>query len=462
MAIAKVALIKTAPERTVQGQWYRRPGLGLCVLASFLERHGYDCEIIDMSFFGLTLGDAVERARRSGAKLFGITAMTHEIDRAHELASHIKGRVPGSVAAVGGPHVTALPFETLGEFPSFDFGIAGEGEYALKGLMDCLDGKAALGGIKGLIYREDGRVVVNGQGDRIPDLDALPFPNWDHYPPVEEYPIFSSRGCPFSCKFCMRVLGRKVRYRSPENVVDEMEYVVDRYGPRRISFQDETFTVNPERAHAVMDLIMRRGLHRRVKWDICARVTDLDEALCRRLKEAGCYKVGVGVESGNDEILRRVGKGITTAAAARGVEAAKRAGLKTEAYYILGHPDETEENIRETIRFAARLNTTTAAFGIMVPYPGTAIYDMAKRGEGGYKVISRSWSDYNKHLGNAVELEGISRRRLEMLQMSAYLNFYIRNLRIGDLLGYVMEKRAAVCHMLRKLILNRDYHGAKA
>lgn len=460
MKVDKVVLIKTAPERIIQGQWYHRPWLGLGVLAAYIAERGYDCEIIDMHFFELTLPDLLERVGSSNANFFGITSMTHEINRAHEIAKAIKETSPDSLVAVGGPHVTALPTQTLKEFPYFDFGVVGEGENTLYELFNAINNDKPLDSISGLTHRRGNEVVVNESGKWIDDLDSLPFPKWDFYPPCEEYPIYSTRGCPFNCSFCMRVLGKTVRYRSPESVVGEMEFVAKRFSPKKFTFQDETFTINLKNANRVLDLIIQRGLHKKVQWDISTRVNIGDLDFYKRLKEAGCYKICIGVESGNDEILKRIGKGITKKDAINCVELARKASLNTEAYYILGHPHETKENILETIDFAARLNTTVATFGIMVPYPGTAIYDLAVKGEGGYKIISNDWRDFNKHLGNALELEGISRKELESLQMKAYLTFYLRNLRIVELCRFVWEKRAAISFLFKKLL--KSYIGERA
>ena len=451
----KIVLIKTAPEKILQGQWYQRPWMGLGVLASFLMNQGIDCEIIDMQFFNLSMSDTIRKIQKSKADFFGITAMTHEINRAHELAAAIKNINPHSMIMLGGPHVTALPMQTMKEFPHFDFGVFGEGELTIKELIYSVTNGHSIRQIKGLTFRDENDVIVNSSRPWLEDLDSLPFPAWDFYPKCKEYPIYSSRGCPFSCAFCMRVLGKKVRYRSPKNVVDEMESVVEKYSPVRITFQDETFTVNLSRANEILELIIQRGLNKKVIWDISTRVNIGDLSFYKRLKKAGCYKICIGVESGNDNVLREIGKGITKKDAERCVELAKKVGLKTEAYFILGHPNENESKMLETINFAAKLNTTTAAFGIMVPYPGTKIYDMATKGEAGYKIITHKWSDFNKHLGNALELENLGRKKLELLQLKAYLTFYIKNYRFKELIMYVIDKRRALIFTFKKLFLKR-------
>lgn len=284
------------------------------------------------------------------------------------------------------------------------------------------------------------------------DLDALPRPAWDLYGPSDVYQIYASRGCPFRCIFCMRALGDTVRYRSPKNVVDEFEEVLERYGPKRIDFSDETFTMRRAWVLEICDELERRGLHRRMPWFANGRVNTVDEDLLRRIRRAGCVRMGFGIESGNQAILEAAQKGTTIAQIERVIAAAKRAGLETEAFYILGFPGETRATALDTIRLAARLNTTSAAFGIMVPYPGTEVAAMAARGEGGYRLLSRDWSDYDKHLGNALELEGLPRRQLERLQARAYLWFYARNLRLGSLARFAWEKRKAAVRLVAKIV----------
>jgi anaerobic magnesium-protoporphyrin IX monomethyl ester cyclase len=451
----KVVLIKTAPEKILQGQWYHMPLLNLGYLAAVLERIGVDVNIIDAQFEGLGLSQTVERARQTGSRLFGITAMTHEIRRAHEVAKAIKEAIPGAIMVIGGPHATALPIMTIKEFPSFDYLVVGEGESTLAELVSALELSTELNSVKGLVFRKDGEIVVNEERNWIQDLDNIPFPAWHLYPRAKRYPIFSSRGCPFKCTFCMRVLGSRVRYRSVENVVEEMNDVYKHFQPSGFSFQDETFTASLERTGELSDAIIRSGLHRRVKWDVQTRVDLVNFDLFRKMKEAGCEEVGLGIESGSDSVLQRVGKKITTGQARKAVLLAKKAGLMTSAYFIIGHPNETREDVLGTINFAAKLNTTEVAFGLMVPYPGTEIYQMAINGQGGYRVISSDWSDFDKHLGNALELQNLDRKSMELLQMQAYLTFYLRNLRFFALMAYVFEKRSAILYMIRKIFLGK-------
>lgn len=452
---AEVVLVKTSPDRIVQGAWYRMPLLGLGYLAAYVRDRGVSVGIVDAMFDCLGLADTVGRIAAFRPRLVAFTSMTHEIARVDEVARALRGAMPEVRIAVGGPHPSALPRQTLEQFDSIDYAAAGEGEHTLHELIEALRrGDKDLGAIRGLVWRrvDTGEIVVNAPRPWIADLAALPRPAWDLYGPSRVYQIYGSRGCPYACIFCMRVLGDRVRFRPAVDVVGELEEIVERYGPEEIDFSDETFTMRRSWVEEICDEILRRGLHRRVRWFANGRVNNVDEEMLRRMRQAGCFRIGYGIESGNQEILERAQKGTTIEQIRRAIAATKRAGLESEAFYILGFPGETRRSALDTIRLAAELNTTTAAFGIMVPYPGTRVAEMASLGEGGYRLLSHDWRDFDKHLGNALELDTLSRGDLERLQARAYVWFYLRNLRLGDLARFFWEKRRAVAALAGKML----------
>jgi anaerobic magnesium-protoporphyrin IX monomethyl ester cyclase len=173
------------------------------------------------------------------------------------------------------------------------------------------------------------------------------------------------------------------------------------------------------------------------------------------MKSAGCTWAGFGVESGDDDIIAAMNKGVTRDRIKNATAIFHKVGLKFSTFFIIGHPGETAATVWRSIKFAAELNADRPAFGVMVPYPGTEIWEMAVKGEGGYKTLSTNWDDYNKQLGNAVELEKLSRRQMEMLQVAGYLYCYIFNRRFRDAYAIVYQHRVRIFNVLKKVLLGR-------
>ncbi len=454
----RVFLVNPPPERVAQ-RWDQPnfPPLGLGYLAASLKNHGHHVQVLDAKVEGISLSDLLARLRKPKFDAVGLTAMTHEIARAARIARAAKGGNPSLLTMVGGCHVTALPTETLREFPEFDVAFRGEGEESAPEVLSCVERGLGLDHVQGIAYRAAGEVLETPERPWIANLDRLAEPAWELFPRTPVYPILTARGCPFRCVFCMRVLGNRVRFRSPENVLAEIEHVVDTYSPRELVFYDETFTVNRRRTMAILQGMIDRGLHRRVRWVAQTRVNECDAELLALMAEAGCREIDFGIESGNPDVLARIGKGITLDDARRAVTASKRAGIEAVTLFILGHPGETRKTALDTIRFATELNGDHLALGIMVPYPGTEVGRMAANGSDGYRLLSTNWADYDKYLGNGVELENLSRRDLELLQMWGYLRFYVGNRRLGDLLKVVASRRQEVLGAVRH-VASRHRH----
>lgn len=467
--MVRVALISSATSVVVrEHDRPRYPCLGLAYLSAVLRTNNIEVLVIDAKFDGISQNAVHDSIVRFRPHIMGFTAMTHEIVHVASVAAKLREAFPLSLMVIGGPHATVATVRTLQEFPVFDVAVVSEGEQTLLEIARevdmaiCKSGQNGKGGptmiqadrlalIEGIAWRSGSNVITNRPRRFNPELDSLPFPDYDHIKRrIETYPIYSSRGCPNNCIFCCRILGNKIRVRSPRNVVDEMKHAINKFRPKLIDFADETFTFPRERTHLICDLIIQEGLEKAIKWTAQSRVTRVDQELFKKMKKAGCVDVDFGIESGNPETLKRIKKGITTTDASNAITAAKKAGLKTGSYFIIGHPFETPETIRETIRFATKLNTDTVSFGIMVPYPGTEVYEMATRGEGGYHIISENWEDYDKQFGNALELDGLSRKELERWQHKAYIGFYFRNFRFSDVLRLVISQRRLLWRMFTK------------
>jgi anaerobic magnesium-protoporphyrin IX monomethyl ester cyclase len=347
--------------------------------------------------------------------------------------------------ALGGIHPTIYPKETAA-LDCVDFAVAGEGEGTMVSLAASLDGGKSPDDVRGLAYRDCGRVVYTGVPEFIEDLDALPFPA-RKLTPYGRYgsllsrrrpstTMFTSRGCPHRCIFCDRPqMGKRFRARSAANVVDELQECSD-MGIREVLIYDDTFTLDRRRVLDICEGIRERGLD--VVWDARARVDTVDGELLSAMRSAGCDRIHFGVESGNGEILKTLCKGITLAQAEDAFRLASDAGIQTLAYFMIGAPHETVETVRETMDFAQRLDPDYVHFSIATPFPATGLYRMGL--ESGM-FLEDYWQSFaRKPAGGfvpAVWEENLGREELTLLLREAYRGFYLRP-------GYALRRLADI------------------
>ena len=306
-------MLVNAPPYKIQELYYDTPPYprtALAMIAAYLRDAGVEVGVLDCKFDRLDYDQALERICCFSPNIVGFTAFTNEIVQAARLAAMVKQWNGNILTAIGGVHVTSLPERTLREFPSFDYGVVGEGEVTLLELVRSPD--PASGPVPG-VHRidENGKYIDGGKRARIKDLDSLPQPAWDLFRPAGEYTVQTSRGCPYHCSFCMNPNGRKVRVRSAENVLKELEIIVELAENPKICFGDEVFTMYRDRAEAICRGIIERGLRERMRWYAMAHAKFMDYDRAKMMKEAGCCLVGVGAEAGSDERLREIGKAIT-------------------------------------------------------------------------------------------------------------------------------------------------------
>jgi len=459
----KVALIK--PPATY-ADWFNRPVLGLSYISACLEQNGFDCRIFDAVFWRWSDKELVHHVENYRPDLVGMTAMTHEITRAAHIATLLKNRLNKIPTVVGGPHITALPTRTLAEFPAFDYGVCGEGEKTIVELARLLlDGGSVpdLRSIKGIVFRDKEEIIVNEPRPFLEseELEKLPYPAFHHYYGDDSkalagshsyYVMFTARGCPYNCSFCMQVLGRQVRCFSPERIVKEIEYSISRYGAHTIDFADEIFLFNNKRTHEILQLMIERDLPKQIKWSGLTRANMVNRELIALAKQAGCFRLEMGVESGDNDILKSIRKSITVEQVKEAVKIIKQNDISLGTCFLLGHPHETRETAQKTIDLAAKLNTDTIAVGIMVPYPGTEIREMAKRGEGGYRLLSEDWSEYDKYGGKSLELKNLSHEELLKYQRWAYIKLYLKNLRLFDIVNFLWKRKRALWYFFSRLL----------
>lgn len=412
---------------------------GLASIGAVLQRDGIQCKIIDGYAENLAIQNIVDRVIEYFPSAVGISMVTPVADIVHRIAKAIKERNRSIKVILGGPHPSILPDEVMAD-NNIDFLVRGEGDYSFLRLIRSLDKGWDIHAVGGITFRENGKTVHNKTDGYIADLDELPPPAYELFPmhlytaPPQwsiaspSYQLIASRGCPYNCAFCCVGMGRQVRFKSAKRVCDEIEYLIKNHKCRQIVFVDTTFPFNLKHAESICSEIIVRGLDKKIVWFTSTRVDIVSQKMLNMMHKAGCRLLTFGVESGNQQILDSVGKNITLAQVADAVKMAHKAGIDVTASYIIGLPGETHQTVIDTIEFAKKLDTLYAQFNIIVPYPGTRIYDYAEKNG---LLRNRKWSNYVS-LTSMTDLEppfiapGLTKEELLALQRKAYNNYYFR------------------------------------
>lgn len=403
------------------------PHIGMAYLLAVAKKQGLRAKYIDMVMEGFSPEELVDYAAETKPLLIGLTAFTVQIKSAMEIATRIKRMFADVKICIGGPHATAIPKQTLEECPAFDFVICGEGEELLPKIFDFLKNKKNLSELKGIATRTKPEALWNP----IENLDELPFPAWEEfdlskYPGTYphrtkmELPMIAGRGCPYRCVFCCRSLGGRARLRSVSSVMAEIEHNIEKFKCESIAFLDETFTVSMGWIEEFFKALVDRGLDKKISWSCSTRVTNMSLDLLKRMRKAGCYYIFYGIESADDETLKRIKKGITIEQVKRVVKWTKQAGIIPVGAFIIGLPGDKEEHVFKDMDLAEELDLYSVTFPIAVPFPGTELRDMALRNEYGLRIISNNWNDYGKQDPGVMESEDISWARRKELQVIAY------------------------------------------
>jgi anaerobic magnesium-protoporphyrin IX monomethyl ester cyclase len=416
--------------------------LNLCYLAAYARVQHPDVRfrILDAEILGLSHEQTVEEAASYHPDLIGVTANTCVFDSVIRLVGLLKNRLPDVPVMIGGPHPSAMPEQSLRDSLA-DFAAIGEGEITFTEVITQLREKDEdWSKINGLGFRNtSGEIHINELRVLVKDLDAVPFPARDLVdsklyspPPTKRVSlgpntlIATSRGCPYQCGFCaaQTVWTRKIRTRKPVRVVAELKECVEKFGIRSFNFTDEFFTADKNRVLEICRLICEQKLN--VAWICSARAQHLDRETLEAMREAGCREISYGIESGNQDILKRIDKSLDLDEAIRVVELTKKVGIMTHASYILGYIGETEDTIKDTIRFAMKLNTEIAAFFIASPLPGTPLYREAR--EKGYLRQDAAWRDYSplSNRQSVLTFPWLSHTTIRKWHRKALRSYYLR------------------------------------
>jgi anaerobic magnesium-protoporphyrin IX monomethyl ester cyclase len=427
----KVALVYPYFHPANDNSIFRFPPLGLGYIAAALKKRGVEVELVDCTF--MQFREAVERIKRAKPQVVGFYSMFSMKKTTLELAHTLRNEdLGGCLFVVGGPLPSWAPESFL---DVFDVVAVGEGEQTISELVDCVAHDTELSDVKGLIFKDGKRIVNTGPRGFIENLDSLAFPSRDLFD-NEAYKkyyldnfgysttsMITSRGCPFSCDFCSRpIFGADMRNRSVTNIVDEVEEIVA-LGYDRIWFADDCFTLNRKHLLDVCGEIVKRGLD--VGWECLSRVDTMDAEVAEGMKRAGCIGVFFGIESGNDSVLSLMNKHITISQAECAVYAAKTAGLKVGAFFIVGYPGESNKTVLDTVRFASGLPLDYLSFTLPYPIPGTPLYERVKD----HGVSIEDWEEpknYRLIRHKLLYASGFSELKLKFAIGKAQAQFYGR------------------------------------
>ena len=405
------------------------PPIGVASMAAVLEKDGHFVKILDAHAERMYINDIIQWIKQNGPfEIIGISATTPLINNAIALTRSIKKELSGNTQIVlGGVHPTVLPDEVLSE-TTVDIVVRGEGENTISEIASL----KPLQEIHGISYRNGETVIHNPERELIKNLDALPLPAYHLLPMEKYYPalgaakrlpaisIMANRGCPGRCTFCYRIFGPRFRVRSGRNVANEVKFLQDNYGIREICFYDDTFTSIPREVKAFCKALQELKVD--ITWSCFSRIDTFDEETYRLMKKTGCHQVMFGVETNNNELLKNMNKSQELDNVEKVIRATKKLGINIRAAFMLGSPGETEKTMDENIRFAIRIDPDIAVFNITTPFPGTELYDWAKKN---HFLKTQNWDDFDLSYP-VMELPTVSSEKVLEYYNKAYKRFYFR------------------------------------
>ena len=434
-----VILIRPNFTRTLQPN----PPIGLGYLASFLEKNNHKVILIDCRIRNISNETLLNLIKKYRPQVVGITALTAYYEEMRKLCNFIyKKREENDkqlnfLLIIGGIHATALPELSLLECKA-DLAVLGEGELTLLELIETINKNKSPFEIDGIAYLENGKIKFNKPRELIDDLDKIPFPAWHLMPPntypldphghgfkrIPFAPIFTTRGCPFACTYCASTnfWRRRIRFRSPKNVVEEMEFLMKNFGVREFHIWDDNFTISKEHAIEICREIIRRNMDITLKCPNGLRIDSLDEEILTWMKKAGFYQIVLAVESASQRILNNVNKKLSLSKIPRVAKLASKIGLITKGFFILGLPGETINSALITLNYSKKIGLNFVSFFIAQPLPGSELFDQWTYGK---QISHINWDDIQFNVG-VYSLGYLSIEILTKLRNRGYLIFFFR------------------------------------
>ena len=427
------------------------PPLGVGYLAAVALDKNVSCRIIDANILRMKVEDVIREIDRDTPRIVGLSVNLYSYRSSIKLADELKKRYPDITVIMGGPTPSSAPVKVINDTKA-DAVVFGEGEETFAEIIDNYRGNRPLfKDVKGVIYRDGSRIVKNEARMFIRDVDGLSFPAYQLYPDLGTYktrarkapaaPILTSRGCPFECVYCSKDVFKNVcRMRSPENVIKEVDLLVKDYGVKQIDILDDNFTTNKKRTEEILDLLIERDYDLWVNLQTGVRMESLDLDMIRKMKKAKVWKLPVGVESGDPQILKKIKKRLNLDKVIEITQMAQKEGLKVYGFFMIGLPGDTAETMQRTIDFAIKMNPNVANFCITTPFPGTELYDMVKE-EGRFLVDVDNGIDAGFYANEVFyEMGDLKRDDVLKYYKKAMRDFYFRPRKAFELLSGIRSK----------------------
>ncbi|MFA6317552.1 MAG: radical SAM protein [Elusimicrobiota bacterium] len=414
------------------------PPMGVASIAAYMRQQGLKVSIVDALAEGLFVDECVERVLAEDPSVFGISLISSSVVIAQEIARKVKARKPGVVIVAGGPHMSAVAEETMRRMPQFDVGVFGEGEHTAVELVKALEARGwqarDLDKVDGIVFRRGAELVRTRPRAYIEDLDTLPFPAYDLLPNLAKFyrlpggclkrlpatSMVASRGCPKECTFCDRsTFGRKFRSYSADYMVRLIKHLMEEYGIRDVAFYDDNLMGSPPKLRAFCRRLQEERLD--LTWSCFGSVDFIKEDDFPLMKEAGCWQVSWGLESGSQRMLDLYRKKVKVGHMEKVLKASSDAGLDNRGFFILGGPGETKESMEETLAFIKRAPLTSFHVTFFTAYPGSEACRTARE----HGVYDDDWRLLNSFQPNFVPTTA-TREELDRYFKKFYTAFYFR------------------------------------
>lgn len=415
-----------------EGVWTTTwPPISLTESAAVLRQRGHEVRINDCSVEGVDTGKLQDILRDFAPDLVVMNSTTPSINFDMTIPPLVKQVLPVTKVAAFGIHVGTLPEESFALTEALDYIVRGEPELTIADLADKLAKGEDAAGVPGLFSRQNGTVVHGEDRGFLKDLDELPYPAWDlidldnyrlPFSGLHFLMVTTARGCPYKCTYCVAqsYYGKKIRMRKVPKIVDELEYLGETFGVKDFFFWSESFTIIKAAIKDLCREIIRRDLD--IRWVCNSRVDNVDLELLELMKEAGCWMISYGIESGDQAILDGIKKDITIERIRESIQLTRRVGFQIAGHFVLGLPGETLQTLRKTYKFACSLDLDYAQFYCASPWPGSEFYKQAKAENW---LATDNWEHYEQDR-SVTNYPGLSAEEITRFRNRAFRRFYVR------------------------------------